>query len=160
MADYNTIQWPSHSTKCIIQESGQDGRTIFVDRDIWIKMTNKHKKSMWSVFHIHTWVSPQAGQVRTNFGIRAPHSIQYFVEESLGMPTDLFFYRHNISSLTIYLNALAKSVIRSVTLSVFSKWRKSKWYTERLLVSIRRYPNIFLPLFPELPYRELPTSDQ
>ena len=44
MADYNTIQWPSHSTKCIIQESGQDGRTIFVDRDIWIKMTNKHKK--------------------------------------------------------------------------------------------------------------------
>jgi hypothetical protein len=46
MADYNTIQWPSPSTKCIIQESGQDGRTIFVDRDIWIKMTNKHKKSM------------------------------------------------------------------------------------------------------------------
>jgi hypothetical protein len=44
MADYNTIQWPSHSTKCIIQESGQDGRTMFVDRDIWIKMTNKHKK--------------------------------------------------------------------------------------------------------------------
>ena len=31
------------------------------------------------------------------------------------MPTDLFFYRHNISSLTIYLNALVKSVIiRSV----------------------------------------------
>ena len=50
MADYNTIRWPSHSTKCIIQESGQDGRTIFVDRDIWIKMINKHKKSMRSVF--------------------------------------------------------------------------------------------------------------
>ena len=50
MADYNTIQWPSHSTKCIIQESGQDGRTIFVDRHIWIKMINKHKKIMRSVF--------------------------------------------------------------------------------------------------------------
>ena len=35
------------------------------------------------------------------------------------MPIDLFFYRHKISSLAIYLNALVKSVKRSVTLSVF-----------------------------------------
>ncbi len=69
--------------------------------------------------HIHIQVSPQAGQVCTNFGIRAPHSIQYFVEESLGMANRFIFYRHNISSLAIYLNALVKSVIRSVMLSVF-----------------------------------------
>jgi hypothetical protein len=59
--------------------------------------------------HIHTRISPQAGQVRANFVIRVPHSIQYFVEEPLAMPTDLSAYYFKLSY--IYLNALVKSVI-------------------------------------------------
>jgi len=64
---------------------------LFIDRGIWIKMINKHKKYMKYIhihIHIHTWISPQAGQVRASLGIRVPHSIQYFVEEPLAMPTD------------------------------------------------------------------------
>jgi len=54
-------------------------------------MANKHKKYVKFIhIHIHIWVSPHAGQVRANLDIFAPHSIQYFAEESLAMPTEFF----------------------------------------------------------------------
>ena len=47
-------------------------------------------KKYVKLLEIHIWVSPHAGHVRAGLDIRAPHSIQYLVEEPPHIPTDLF----------------------------------------------------------------------
>jgi hypothetical protein len=52
----------------------------------------------------YAWLSPQAGQTRTDLSIFAPHSAQYLIEAlPSAMPTDLLSIDMAIEGISCYL---------------------------------------------------------